>query len=344
MPTTIANKHVREALGRIQRVLVDAAGEDQRLSKAELAHALSRMAPTERVAVDAFARELEAARKPRGQITVRDIDSAILGAQTRLAPAEVPALAVEDIKAADAFGAGLIKLATRLAGEAGAVLPPFDAALVAGKRGPELLQALRDLCAPHVSFSYGSARDVMFAHVDGKDGSVTDVYGGRQVPLSGRHELADVHQINTEHTHPQSRGVGGTPAKTDLHHLFPTDANANGKRSSLPFGTVVQEIWRSSPGALANDDVAKLGKDAAGELVFEPPLAHKGDAARAMFYVAAIYGLPMSDAEEKTLRRWHGEDPVDAKERARNDAISAQQENRNPFVDVPGLVDRLDDI
>ena len=62
--------------------------------------------------------------------------------------------------------------------------------------------------------------------------------------------------------------------------------------------------------------------------MFEPPDDHKGDAARAMFYVAAVYG----------------EDAVDAKEKARNDAISTHQENRNPFVDVPALIDRLDDI
>lgn len=336
MPTTIANKHVREALGRIQRVLVEAAGADRRLSRQDLATALAHMAPTEHTAIDAFARELDALRKPRGQITVRDIDAAILGAQTRLAPDTLEQIAVADVKAAKAFGDGLVRLAARLAGEAAAVLPPFDAALVEGKRGAELLQALRALCAPHVSFSYGSARDVMFGKIDARNGKVTEVYGGREVPALGRDDLARVHHVNTEHTHPQSQGVEGTEAKTDLHHLFPTDAEANGKRSSLPFGTVITPIWEA--------DGAKLGQDAAGELVFEPPLAHQGDAARAMFYVAAIYGLVMAPAEEKALRRWHGEDPVDAKERARNDAISSHQENRNPFVDVPSLLDRLDDI
>ncbi len=39
-----------------------------------------------------------------------------------------------------------------------------------------------------------------------------------------------------------------------------------------------------------------------------------------------------------TLIRWHHEDPVDYRERHRNDVIEEYQGNRNPFIDRPDLV------
>jgi endonuclease I len=47
--------------------------------------------------------------------------------------------------------------------------------------------------------------------------------------------------------------------------------------------------------------------------------------------------------EEETLRQWNKEDPVDAKEMARNDRIENFQHNRNPFVDCPEFIDRISD-
>lgn len=338
----IQRQHMREALSRIQSVLTAAAGNDKRLSKRELADTLSSLAPTERAAVDAFARVLTASQKPRSIVTVKDIDAAIAAAQAKLAAPPGAADGTQPLDAATiavarTFGEGLVNLASRFGGAAGAVLPPFDPRDFEGLSGTVLLQAIRERALPHVAYTYGSARDVMFNAVDNQNGQIVDVYRGRVVPLTDRSTLNNVHQLNTEHTHPQSLGVEGTPARTDLHHLFPTDAEANGKRASLPFGDVVS-------GVVWDKDGAKLGNNAEGDLVFEPPLAHKGDAARALFYIAAVYGLPIPPHEEAALRRWNTLDPVDGHERARNDAISARQENRNPFVDVPGLVDRLDDI
>ena len=35
------------------------------------------------------------------------------------------------------------------------------------------------------------------------------------------------------------------------------------------------------------------------------------------------------------LLQWHAEDPVDAKEQLRNEAVYSYQGNRNPFIDHP---------
>ncbi|MBN2875669.1 MAG: endonuclease, partial [Spirochaetales bacterium] len=42
------------------------------------------------------------------------------------------------------------------------------------------------------------------------------------------------------------------------------------------------------------------------------------------------------------LRAWAAADPVSDKERVRNNAVQAHQDNRNPFIDYPELLDLLD--
>jgi deoxyribonuclease-1 len=44
-----------------------------------------------------------------------------------------------------------------------------------------------------------------------------------------------------------------------------------------------------------------------------------------------------------TPRRWHEDDPVSDAERARAETIRAEQGSRNPFIEDPTLVERIDD-
>ena len=44
----------------------------------------------------------------------------------------------------------------------------------------------------------------------------------------------------------------------------------------------------------------------------------------------------------EVLRRWHQADPVSTDETTRNAAVQRLQGNRNPFVDCPLLVERID--
>ena len=99
---------------------------------------------------------------------------------------------------------------------------------------------------------------------------------------------------------------------------------------------------------------AKYGKDANGINVYEPRDSHKGDAARAMFYMCAAYNgqsgnawdlnvvlMPSGNAlvqDQNILRQWHFQDPPDAWEIARNEFLDSLQGNRNPFIDNPDWV------
>ncbi|MBU0551794.1 endonuclease [Myxococcota bacterium] len=182
------------------------------------------------------------------------------------------------------------------------------------------------------TLGYDTARAFMFSTLDNQGGQVQCVYTGEWVSARG---IPPNEVMNTEHTWPKSRGADFSPARADLHHLFPTMSRANSARSSNPFGDVTSATDTFGP--------ASLGWSADGRFVFEPRPEHKGDAARAMLYFSTRYDMRISAAEEATLRRWHLEDPVSAGERARNDGVEARQGNRNPFIDHPEWADCVAD-
>ena len=92
-----------------------------------------------------------------------------------------------------------------------------------------------------------------------------------------------------------------------------------------------------------SDGGSYKGTDINGYTVFQVRPEHRGNVARAKFYIAIHYDMNIPYYEEPTLRQWHAEDPPDAAELARNSAIQLIQRNRNPFIDNPGLVDVISD-
>ena len=136
---------------------------------------------------------------------------------------------------------------------------------------------------------------------------------------------------------------------TDLFHIYPTDGYVNGKRDNYPYGEVGTASWTSLNGS-------KLGTSITpgySSVVFEPIDAYKGDFARTYFYMATRYlgedsnwpGSPMVNGSQpkswalQLLHSWHQDDPVSAKEIARNNAVYAIQNNRNPYIDHPEFVE-----
>ncbi|WP_269236929.1 endonuclease [Flavobacterium flavigenum] len=158
---------------------------------------------------------------------------------------------------------------------------------------------------------------------------------------------------NREHIIPQSVFNEQSPMVADAHFITPTDGKVNGIRSNYPHGTVASATYTSQNGS-------KLGSSAVSGYsgtVFEPINAFKGDIARMYFYFAtryentiAGYSFPMFDGSSNKvfttaflniLLAWHAQDPVSAREIARNNAIYARQNNRNPFIDHPEYVNQI---
>ena len=196
--------------------------------------------------------------------------------------------------------------------------------------GDNLKQKLHDEVAKHKVYDYKEARRLMYSQIDNRNGTLECVYTGKVVSVpAGKMPSGNV--INCEHTWPQSKGAVGD-AKSDIHHLFPADPDANSQRGSFPFGYVKGNDLKFNEGG------SKFDGD-----VFEVRRQHRGNVARAMFYFSTVYEMPIDAEQEATLRKWHKEDPVDANEMARNDAIEALQQNRNPYIDHPEYVEKIAD-
>lgn len=210
-------------------------------------------------------------------------------------------------------------------------------------------------CYAHTSVGYDKARVFLmggFYLVKRSDGyAVKEVYcdkeygrsefGKKQQPGPNQIPANDV--VNVEHTWPQSRFSGRHPKdvqKADLHHLYPTDSELNSIRGNHNFGEVVRDKQQ-----LKCNSGARYGTDSkSGRDIFEPPQAHKGNVARALFYFAIRYDMQIDPIEEAYLRKWHKEDPVDDEELRRQEEIYKVQGNRNPFIDFPDLADRIQDL
>ncbi|MFU8792788.1 MAG: endonuclease I family protein [Acholeplasmataceae bacterium] len=122
-------------------------------------------------------------------------------------------------------------------------------------------------------------------------------------------------------TQPSSRHVGA-----DLHNLKPANPSENSSRGNKYF-----------------DDVATTE-------AYVPRDEVKGDIARILFYMTIMYdylelinGTPITYqmAMLDTLISWHELDVVDAFEQNRNDVIYTYQNNRNPFIDYPHLLELI---
>lgn len=188
---------------------------------------------------------------------------------------------------------------------------------------------------------YNPARDSMFMVLDNEkvngQGATSNtlecVYTGRQaVGYTDRADCQTNDNFNTEHTFPQGMFNSLEPMKSDLHHLYPTDDNANNVRASYPFGVVTNASWTDGGSKFDNNNN-----------IFEPRDQHKGAAARAMLYFVLRYQNYSNflDSQESILKQWNKNFLPSAIEKTRNSTIAQWQNNRNPFVDYPRLADRI---
>lgn len=185
---------------------------------------------------------------------------------------------------------------------------------------------------PHHPITYKDANIIVFTKLDNHNGTVCGVYSPS---FCINTDIVPSPKImNIEHTWPQSEGARGD-AKSDLHHLFPASSSSNSVRSSLPFCDVITLKWEA--------DQSKRGLNIYNEHCFEVPAHHRGNVARAIFYFAIRYNHELDQHQESFLREWHKLDPVDQDEIDRNQKIKSFQNNTNPFIDNPELVDLISD-
>ncbi len=222
-----------------------------------------------------------------------------------------------------------------------------------GKSGEDLRQAIQDIIAEEGVVKIHTYADI----IDILKVADQSPSNSNQVWLAYREESRPkyLYQLgssgtgywNREHVFPRSRGgffsieedeiaTGINEwwetnadslrhANSDAHGLRATDANENSSRGNQHFGQYV-----GPPGTQGS---------------------FRGDVARAVFYLAVrfndlsvVNGFPEITGELgdlQTLLQWHEQDPADDFEMNRNNVVYTWQNNRNPFIDYPELVDYI---
>jgi len=246
-------------------------------------------------------------------------------------------------------------------------LPRYEIIFQDDLHDMDLINKLHEITGEnYTSLGYTSARYELYHNIDNIDGDNQCVYTGRwHTTGSG---------VNCEHTWPQSQFGRNEPMKSDLHHLFPTESRVNSARTHLRFGNIIDHLDdykdydeygqcdKDKPDYYCSKRLLNGGDDG----IFEVADQHKGNVARAIFYFAIRWGnmsgkinevtAPFINEDMKlTLIGWNKLDPVDNREIQRNDKIegwifnedgsttfSKLQGNRNPFIDCPELLDRID--
>lgn len=232
-----------------------------------------------------------------------------------------------------------------------------------GKKGAELKTALCGIIYNRTE--RGSADDVYkmlwndFKTTDVRsDGKVWDMYSNITNFTFGTDQDSGNHSYegkayNREHSFPKSWFGGKVmPMYADLFHLYPTDGKVNENRGDLPFGETNGSNKNSA------NDFSKIGVctyPGYTGTVFEPNDIYKGDFARTYFYMVTCYEEKLPDWVNKgnanitinssglvtwqleMLMKWAKNDAVSTKESDRNKAVFGIQNNRNPFIDYPGL-------
>ncbi len=198
------------------------------------------------------------------------------------------------------------------------------------KEGAALRTALKSrISSGYNSLGYTTARDNMYGAIDNVNGDVECVYTGRTATFNTR-PGANANSFNTEHTFPQGFFSQNEPMRSDIHHLFPTDVSSNSQRGNDAFGVVSNPSWSQ-------------GGSKSGGGKFEPRDIQKGATARAMMYFVLRYQDYNSffQGHQALLYSWHKSYTPAPVEIKRNNDIAALQNNRNPFVDYPQLMDRM---
>lgn len=239
-----------------------------------------------------------------------------------------------------------------------------------GLCGVQLKQAVKELVEEHTVIHYGDADpnnpfnpvDVatwtVFAESDVRtvDNHLCwwDMYSAYNIWVSDGHP-----GLNIEHSVANSwwGGKSGSQvAYNDLHHLNPSNGDANGQKSNWPLGIIQGNPYWTNGVTTTGTPAPGYGDGASR--VFEPYNSYRGDFARAYFYIFTLYDdIPWKEdyswmydaASNLTLKKWaydmlldwNKTDPVSEKETKRNDVVYTYQENRNPFIDCPQLADHI---
>lgn len=139
---------------------------------------------------------------------------------------------------------------------------------------------------------------------------------------------------DTEHIIAQSWYDSNEHYVNDYINTIWSNKVANNARGNLPFGNVKKN---SENAVYDNDTIVGYKNDK----YFMPSDEYKGDVARIMLYMYVTYqddDLKKKHIDVRLMKKWSKHDPVDDREKERNNTIYTHHQYSNKFVDRPRLV------
>jgi len=220
--------------------------------------------------------------------------------------------------------------------------------------GDELKNYIKFCFSPSTTYTYAEARTFLYSNVDVIDGKLQCIYSGYEIELERAPSQSFINAaaeqgINCEHSYPQSMGASQEPAQSDMYHIYPALGYVNSARSNKYYAEIPDNVtneWffeQQVSTTIPTTNIDDWSEN--GGQTWEPREEIKGDIARGIFYFRLIYETRANQGfftqMRQTLLDWHEADPVDQKERNRNNKIRQLQGNDNPFIIDPELANRI---
>ena len=221
-----------------------------------------------------------------------------------------------------------------------------------GLKKEELKTALHKITAAHTTKSYNDLWN-LYETTDAclnNEAQVFDMFSTETFYF-----VSVGNKMNKEHVVPQSwwGGGGKYPIYSDLLNVYPSETNANSRKSNYPLGKITGEVNFDN----GRIKVGKSSNSGGCGYVVEPYDEFKGDFARIYLYDATCYqniswdktayAFPTGTDTYPTLEQWiipillewNRLDPPSEWEKERNQRVQGIQGNRNPYIDYPQLAE-----
>ena len=234
-----------------------------------------------------------------------------------------------------------------------------------GYKQKDLLSKLCSIVSANTKvITYDNLFERAYPYTDAENGYLIDMYSNVQYKVNDSRinkSYSSVGQsVNREHSFPQSWFKEASPMKSDLFHVYPTDGYVNNQRSSYPYGECEGGTRLTNGSYYGKGRLGNCTAPGYSGKVWEPDDEYKGDFARTYFYMATRYNTKIASWKGNgtagaildgtsypvyqswylnLMLKWHRQDPVSEKELKRNNAAYDLQNNRNPYIDHPELVE-----
>ena len=194
---------------------------------------------------------------------------------------------------------------------------------------------LRNKFKNHQKIGYKKSRQILFKHF-------------KHLIIYGDSSDEKIKNINCEHIWCQKYFNYQEPMKSDLHILYLSNSKLNSHRNDFKFSDIHYnytniDIYGNKINISEPNSFKIIYKKNINKKIFEPYHKSKGKVVRSLAYFYIIYDDEQNNLDKlidiDNLLQWNRKYIPDIKEIQRNEIIYLYQNNINPFIKYPILIE-----